>query len=121
MKYTVSLSSDRKFIVVYIDGPMTTELAVIVGKEANALALENNITSLFYDLRNSRNIQNGFKNYEFGYKDAEAIGFNKSFKIAVLTDPADRSHDLIETVMVNNGYNVKIFNVEKDAVNWLIT
>lgn len=121
MKYTVSLSGDRKFIVVYIDGPMTTELAVLVGKEAKVLALENKIASLLYDLRKSRNVQNGFRNYEFGYKDSGAIGFSKSYKIALLTDPADRSHDLIETVMVNNGYNVKIFNVEKDAVNWLIT
>lgn len=119
MEYRVSIAPVRKYIIVFVDGPMTTELAVLVGKEANALALENGITSLLYDLRNSRNVQDGFKNYEFGYIAAGAIGFNKSFKFALLTDPEDHSHELIETVMVNNGYNVKIFNSETDAVNWL--
>ncbi|MBS4034291.1 MAG: STAS/SEC14 domain-containing protein [Ignavibacterium sp.] len=120
MKYTVSVSNDRKYIIVFIDGPMTTELALKAGKQANRLAGENKLSSMLYDLRKSRNVQNGFKNYEFGYKDVGLVGFDKSMKIALLTDQDDHSHDLIETVMVNNGYNVRIFSNQKEAIDWLI-
>ncbi len=119
MEYSVSLSPDRKYIIVFVEGPMTTEIALIVGKEAVILAEENNIECYLYDLRKSRNIQSGFKNYEFGYKDVGIAGFSKDSCIALLTDPGDHSHDLIETVMINNGFNVKIFNDEKSAVDWL--
>lgn len=120
MKYTVSVSNDRRYIVVFIDGPMTTELALKVGKQANQLAQENKINSMLYDLRKSINVQNGFKNYEFGYKDVGSVNFNKANKIALLTDPDDHSHDFIETVMINNGYNVHIFSNQKEAIDWLI-
>lgn len=119
MKYTISLSGNQKYIIVYVDGPMTTELAIIVGKEAKKLASDHDVESLLYDLRKSRNVQNGFKNYEFGYRDVETVQFNKSFKIALLTSPDDQSHDFIETVMINNGYNVRIFKTEEDALDWL--
>jgi hypothetical protein len=119
MKYTVSVSNDRRYIIVFIDGPMTTELALKAGKKANQLAVENKLNSMLYDLRKSRNVQDGFKNYEFGYKDVGSVGFDKTMKIALLTDLDDQSHDFVETVMINNGYNVRIFKNNKDAIDWI--
>lgn len=120
MKYTVSLSRDKRYVIVFVDGPMTTELALIVGKEATAFATEFNISAYLYDLRKSRNVQNSLRNYEFGYKDMESAGLNKSGQIALLTDSEDQSHDFIETIMKNNGYNVRIFKNEEEAISWLI-
>jgi len=119
MEYRVSIAPDRKHINVFVEGPMTTELALIVGREAVILAEENNIECYLYDLRKSRNVQTGFKNYEFGYKDVGDAGFSKASRIALLTDPNDHSHDLIETVMINNGYTIRIFHDEKSAIDWL--
>lgn len=120
MKYTVSLSSDKKYVIVFVVGPMTTELALIVGKEANALATEFNIFAYLYDLRKSRNVQSSLRNYEFGYKEMESAGLNKLGQIALLTDLEDQSHDFIETILKNNGYNVRIFKNEEEAIAWLI-
>lgn len=120
MNYSVSIEKNRKYVIVYIDGPMTTEIALIVGKEAINRAQDNGIKCFLYDLRKSRNVQNGLKNYEFGYKDIGNINLEKSNRIAILTEAEDHSHDFIETVMINNGYTVKIFNDEKDAVSWLL-
>jgi hypothetical protein len=37
----------------------------------------------------------------------------------MLTSPNDKSHDFIETVLRNAGYDVKLFVNESEAITWL--
>jgi hypothetical protein len=40
-------------------------------------------------------------------------------RAAILVDPTDRSHDFVEVVSRNAGYNVRVFIEEERAIAWL--
>ena len=47
------------------------------------------------------------------------LNFARSAHVAILVSPDDRSHDFIETVNRNAGYNVRVFRDADAAISWL--
>jgi hypothetical protein len=52
----------------------------------------------------------------------EEYGWSRSFKLAIvdLNEEYRKGNTFIETVAVNRGYDVKVFENEKDAKDWLL-
>jgi hypothetical protein len=44
---------------------------------------------------------------------------SKDTLFAILVEPADRTHDFVETVMQNAGRNVRVFHDKDAAIAWL--
>ena len=59
--------------------------------------------------------------YDIGDK-AGKLGWSRMFRVAAVTmdEYSMESYLFIETVAVNRGYNVKIFDNEQDAKTWLL-
>jgi hypothetical protein len=55
-------------------------------------------------------------------KSEEEFGWSRRFKLAIVDVNEDSRKDNLftETVAVNRGYNVKIFDNENDAKEWLL-
>jgi hypothetical protein len=119
MDYEVSIPQDRKYVLVKVNRPMTTELGIECGKAATTLGKNNDIKRFLFDLRDAPNIETVLPNYEFAYKGLESFGFPRDSRSVLLTRPDDRSHDFMETVFVNAGYYVRIFSDENAAIAWL--
>ena len=90
-----------------------------LGAEAAQKGREENISAFLYDLRGSSNVESISANYRYVREDMKGQGLDRSSRVAMLTRPDDTSHDFIETLLVNTGYNVRIFRDEEAAVAWL--
>ena len=119
MTKEIKVSDNGKYIIVRVDEDMTRTLAESLGLEAMHLGIKKNLNKFLYDLRNSRNKETINANYIFAKQDLKRLDPNPANKIAMLTSPNDKSHDFIETVLRNAGYNVKLFIVEEEAIIWL--
>ena len=115
----IKISDNNKYIIVQVNENMTRALAERLGFEAIQLGNTKNITRFLYDLRNSRNTESINVNYIFANQDMKRLETNPNNMIAMLISPGDKSHDFIETVLRNAGYNVRLFEVELDAIAWL--
>ena len=119
MTKEIKLSDSGKYILVRVNEDMTRTLAESLGLEAMHLGSKKNLNKFLYDLRNSRNKETLNSNYIFVNQDLKRLEPNPENKIAMLTNPNDKSHDFIETVLRNAGYNVRLFIVEEEAIIWL--
>ncbi len=119
MTKEIKISDSGKYIIVRVDEDMTRTLAESLGLEAMHLGSKKNLNKFLYDLRNSRNKETLNANYIFVNQDLKRLEPNPENKIAMLTSPNDKSHDFIETVLRNAGYNVRLFIVEEEAIDWL--
>jgi hypothetical protein len=57
--------------------------------------------------------------FRFARKSLPKEGFDSTWKVALVTSPNDRSHDLLEIFTHNAGYQVKIFTDYDEAQVWL--
>ena len=115
----IKISENSKYIIVRVSENMTRSLAEHLGIEASNLGKKKNITKYLYDLRNSRNIESINTNYIFAYQEMKKIDLNPVNMVAMLTSAGDNSHNFVETVLRNAGFNVQIFTDESEAINWL--
>ena len=118
MNYEISLSEDGTYIRLRIfeavNGEMERKLAENVIKEAK----QHKINNYLIDVRGTPNIANVVEQYRFGYEDMKRFGLDLDSSIAILADANDTSHNFIETVFVNAGYNCRIFADEGAALKW---
>jgi hypothetical protein len=119
MTKEIKVSDSGKYIIVRVNEDMTRALAESLSLEAMHLGNRKDINKYLYDLRNSRNKESINANYIFANQDLKRLEPNPSNTIAMLTSPDDKSHDFIDTVLRNAGYNVKLFIVEEEAIAWL--
>jgi len=119
MDYEVS--KHPKYILIKVNTPMTIDLGRRCGRDAVELGKRNDIKCYLFDLRGAPNIETVLPSYEFAYRDMEKFDFPKGARSALLTDPGDRSHDFMETVLLNAGYFVRLFTDEHAAISWLET
>ena len=83
------------------------------------LGTRHNINRYLFNLRGAPNIENILPNYQFAYQDMDNFGFPKNARSVLLTNPDDKSHDFMETVFRNAGFNVRLFSNESSAIAWL--
>ena len=57
--------------------------------------------------------------FRFARKILHKEGFDSTWKVALVTSPKDRSHDMLEIFTHNAGYDVKIFTDYDEAEVWL--
>lgn len=119
MSFEIKVSDSGKYILLRVNENMTRELAERLGTEAIYLGSKENITCYLYDLRNSVNVESINANYIFANQDMKKLETNPNNKIAMLTNSSDRSHDFVEIVLRNAGFNVKLFVDEAEALTWL--
>ena len=119
MDYEAGPSEDGSHIVVRVNKPITRQLAFEFNQAAAKLGLEHDLEAYLVDVRGVVNVESPTDNYMIAYEDAPELAFSRSARIAVLHDPGDTSHQFIETVALNAGYNMKIFTAEQDALAWL--
>ncbi len=119
MKFEISLAETGKYVRCTVYEPVTTEFALEFGKAAAEASQQRGISRQLYDVRAVRNVSSVYHNYDFAYKDMVNLELEFDNRAAILVDPADRSHDFIEVVSRNAGYNVRVFIDEQKAIEWL--
>jgi hypothetical protein len=119
MSFEVSLADSGKYVICRVCDPITTEFALQFGKAATETSQQYGLARQLYDVRSVRNVDSIYHNYDFAYKDMVNLDLEFDNRAAILVDPADRSHDFVEVVSRNAGYNVRVFVDEQQAIAWL--
>ncbi|MBN2738399.1 MAG: hypothetical protein JXR70_15560 [Spirochaetales bacterium] len=121
MNYTISISDDKKYIILKNTGKITSENVKQRIIEAHQVGEKYNLHCYLMDLVEANNTDTIVNNYDFAYKDMkENKGINMFACVAFLVAENDHSHDFIETVLINAGYDIKLFRSKEKAIQYLL-
>ena len=109
MSYTITLSTNKKYINLKVIGDITRDSAMKQNIEAHAYGRGLGINKFLVDLTESRNVDSVTNNYQFAYEDMHSPDFDRHAKVAFLVSAGDHSHDFVETLAFNAGLDIKIF------------
>lgn len=118
MNYTITTSENGKYLICRVIGEITLDVAREFTKELNRLSRTLNIKRFLNDVRDATNALSTLQNYDFAYKDMAEMNLQREACSAILVGPADKTHDFVEMVTKNAGYNVRIFHDEEAAIAW---
>lgn len=119
MSHKIFLSENGKYLVCEVTGLITFDILREFASELNSISRATGVKRLLHDVRYATNVINISQNYKYAYEDMDGLELQRDVRSAILTDPADRTHDFVETVSQNAGYNVRIFHDEDAAISWL--
>lgn len=119
MSHTLAASPDGTFIIQTIEGSITGRIATAYAEEAQAFGGSLGIKRFLVDVVRCRNTDSPLGNYDFAYRAMPASNIEKTSRVAVLVSPGDRSHDFMETVARNAGFDIKLFTDRDLAIRYL--
>jgi len=119
LRFKISAAESGKYVICEVFEAVTSEFALEFGKATVEASREHGVTRQLYDVRQVRNINSVFHNYDFAYKDMVNLELEHDNRAAILVDSTDRSHDFVEIVSRNAGFNVRVFVEEERAIAWL--
>ncbi|WP_290581569.1 STAS/SEC14 domain-containing protein [Ketobacter sp.] len=119
MSYNLEVIAQEGYIRVTATTDINRTIAAQMADETTRRLKAENLEAALIDVRSRRNVEFASQNYHFANADVPALSLRKTDRIAVLADPDDDSHDFIEIVMRNTGYNLRIFRDEEEALAWL--
>lgn len=119
MHYKIGLSDDKTHIVQKMYGEITCEAAMKCAEASHALGKKLGINRFLVDATGARNIESSFDNYEFANRALNTAKIDRRAVVALLVSPDDTSHDFVETVLRNAGYNITLFRDRRQAERYL--
>lgn len=120
MKYKISVSDRKTYLNIHVNEPVTAELLKRFIGETAKKAIECRIDNFLFDLRCTTNQTALTNHYEMVYKDSKELGFKPYSKHALVVSQENMSdYRFVETVLINAGYQSKMFTDELSAIEWL--
>jgi hypothetical protein len=121
MPHFIEPSEEKEYVILRIEGEVsaTTIMPMIV--EAHAMGKILGISRYLVDGIKSRNISSILENYLFAYENMKNTpGIDKNARVAILVNTDDHSHDFVETVSKNTGFDTTMFRDRNIAIEWLL-
>ncbi len=118
MKYELSYDQERDLIVGRVDGDIDRVLVNAMASKFAELVASSGCRKLLNDLRGARITHSTFDIYSMPRivdKQGVPIGCRRAL---VISEPLE-DFKFLETVSVNVGQQVRIFNDPKEALEWL--
>lgn len=120
MKYTISPSDDGTYIILKFTGEISRHTSMEHILEAHAMGKKLGTNGFLLDLTEATNIDSTTDQYEFVHRDMlKSEDVDTYARVAVLVHPEDNSHDFIETVFRNVGFNLRLFQNRAEALKFL--
>ncbi|MBL1142681.1 MAG: hypothetical protein D8M62_11610 [Proteobacteria bacterium] len=119
MDYKIDSIKEKGFVLIKVYKSITADLEQSFAKEAVETAQRDDLLNYCADVRGIPNVASTLDNYSMAYENMASYGLKHESKIAILHSINDHSHNFIETVFRNAGYNCKLFTNESDAHDWL--
>ncbi len=120
MPHDVSISKDRKFILIKVVGTMDSPYTLQTGVDASALGRKVKIKRFLFDLTESRYVDSILSTHQRAYSDMRDPRLIPDARVALWVAQDDHSHDFAETVYQNAGYNLRVFRDYNSAISFLM-
>lgn len=120
MHYSIKLADNNDYIAMKVYGPMNRQIVMEMFMESCTLGKEHGIKKFFMNLTDAINDDSTTDQYHLANTDLATADFvDRTAKVAALVAPNDHSHDFIETVIRNVGFNLRLFRKREDAMEFL--
>jgi hypothetical protein len=119
MNVEVEYLDDHDMVRITWHGPFSgpRDAPGMMGR-ARPVLEKHSCTRILFDLRDTQIVDSTVDTYDTGDRATE-LGFDRTFKAAILFLQDERKHAFVETVMVNRGYKIRAFRDESEAIGWL--
>ena len=120
MKFKISTSKRKKYLNICVKEAVTPDLLrEFVEKTGNG-SNKSGINKFLFDLRHAPNQTSTLVLYDLVYAKYRKLGFKPGSKHALLVSLENKNdYSFAETVLLNAGYQSKIFTDEKHAIKWI--
>jgi hypothetical protein len=120
MKFEISISERKTYLNIRVKEAVTPDLLKeFIEKTANN-SNKSGIHTFLFDLRQAPNQTSPIVHYDLVYDKSRELGFKPGSKHALLVSLENRNgYSFVETILINAGYQSKIFTDEKDAIEWV--
>ena len=119
MGYEISISENGKYIIIEVVEPITGQLEKRFMKDGLDALKAYGIKKIFINVSKVPNVAGVVEQYQLAYDDAVSQELPRDTRIAIFAALDDHSHDFIETVFKNAGYNCSLFRDKNSAIEWL--
>ena len=120
MAYSLKIEEDNSFITLTVTGELTNEIVMEQNAALSKLANENGIDKVFVDVTKARFVGSILDQYDYGNNYMTTSNdVSRLFRLVLLVSVDDHSHDFIETISRNNGFDLTIFHDRKKAIEHL--
>jgi len=120
MPYTIFPSEDNQYIIINITGELNWEVALNYTVESHKLGKQLATDKFLVDLTSVQNTESVLDNYSNIREGMHHPDINLHACVALLASPDDHSHDFVETVSRNTGYDLTIFRDKDKAIQHLV-
>jgi len=120
VNFKISISERKTYVNIRIKEVVTPNLLKeFIEKTANH-SNKSGIQKFLFDLRQAPNQTSPIVHYDFVYDKSRELGFKPGSKHALLASVENKDdYSFVETILLNAGYQSKIFTDEKDAIEWI--
>jgi hypothetical protein len=126
MEYNLTIEADKEFIRFEVSGvrlPGKEKVyAQNVFSQIVKFCREKNQYKLLGIFNVEGKVSSSLESYRFA-SSPEEFGWDRKFKLALvdLNEESRIQNLFTENVAVNRGYNIKVFDNETSAIDWLLT
>jgi len=120
MKFEISISKRKTYLNIRVKEAVTPDLLKEFIEKTGNNSNKNGIHNFLFDLRQAPNQTSPSVFYDFVYDKSRKLGFKPGSKHALLASLENKDdYHFVETILLNAGYQSKIFMDEKDAIEWI--
>ena len=119
MDFELCLATDGLHAIMTNYADVTHLSAVDRQRAMQAFSDEHKVTRFLIDTRGKRFVGGPIELHNFVRKTLPDEGYDRHWRVALVTSPDDNSHDFLETVSQNAGYHVMVFKSLERAQDWL--
>ena len=119
MDFELKLEPDKSFAILTNHKDVTLPSIIERQRAMQKFAEKHGIYHFLLDTRGMSFCGTYVDLFRFARKILPKEGFDSTWKVALVSSPKDRSHDLLEIFTHNAGYQVKIFTNYDEAQVWL--
>jgi hypothetical protein len=120
MKFEISISKRKTYLNIRVKEAVTPDLLKEFMEKTGNNSNKSGISKFLFDLRQAPNQTSTIVLYDLVYDKYRKLGFKLGSKHALLVSLENRDdYSFSETILLNAGYQSKIFMDEKDAIEWI--
>ena len=119
MDFELKLEPGGSFAILTNYKDVTLRSAIVHQRAMREFAEKHGVHHFLLDTRGKTFCGTYVDLFRFARKILHKEGFDSRWKVALVTSPKDRSHDMLEIFTHNAGYRVKIFTNYDEAQVWL--
>ena len=120
MKFEISISKRKTYLNIRVKEAVTPDLLKELIEKTGNNSNKSGINEFLFDLRQAPNQTSTIVLYDLLYDKSRELGFKPGSKHALLVSLENEDdYHFVETILLNAGYQSKIFTDEKDAREWV--